>query len=120
MKGKPGILHVLLPHVRAELLRILFFDAKRECYVRELARQSTLSLGTIQQELATLTAVGLVTSRSDGYHRFYRANRHHPLFATLQRLVIKGSGDRAFVSQRKGPRQSWRGPRRRRSPLGRF
>jgi DNA-binding transcriptional ArsR family regulator len=116
MKSKPQILHVLFPHVRAELLRILFFDPKRECYIRELARQSALSLGTIQQELATLSALGLVTSRSDGYHRFYRANRHHPLFGILQYLVIKGGGDRPFVNQRKRPRQSWRWPRRRPAP----
>jgi len=110
----------LFPHVRAELLRILFFDPTREHYVRQLARLSTLSLGTVQQELRTLSATALVASRSDGYHRFYRANRHHPVFATLQQLVIKGIGGRAFVSQRKRPRQSWRTPRRRRPPLQRF
>ena len=60
------ILHVLFPDVRAELLRSLFVDPKRESYGRELARDTTLALRTVQQELDTLGAAGLVTSRSDG------------------------------------------------------
>lgn len=100
--------------MRAELLRILFADAKRERFVRELAREGTFSLRTVQLELSRLSAADLVTSRSDGYHRFYRANRQHPLFVILQHLVIKGASDWAFVSYRKRPRSGRRGPRRRR------
>ena len=32
----------------------------------------------------------IVTSRSTGHRHFYRANRKHPMFADLQRLVLKG------------------------------
>jgi DNA-binding transcriptional ArsR family regulator len=115
---KPDILHVLFPSVRAELLRRLFFDPTREFYVREMARLTTLALGTVQQELARMSAAGLVTSRSDGYHRFYRANRKHPVFFNLQQLVIKGGNRRQFVSGRRRPRQNWRmrKQRRRREP----
>ena len=97
--SKPDILHVLFPSVRAELLRRLFFDPTREFYVREMARLTTLALGTVQQELARMSAAGLVTSRSNGYHRFYRANRKHPVFFNLQ-LVIKDGNRRPFVSGR--------------------
>jgi hypothetical protein len=58
-------------------------------YVRQLARLSFLSLHTIQVELANLRAARLVLNRSNGYHRFYRANPSHPLYTTLRRLVIK-------------------------------
>jgi DNA-binding transcriptional ArsR family regulator len=108
MEKGNGLIHVLFPHARAEVLRILFSLPKRECYVREMARATTLSLRTIQQELAKLTATGLIADRSDRYHRFYRANRYHPLFHILHRLVVIGSGDRAFVSRRKKPYQGWR------------
>jgi len=46
-----------------------------------------LALRTIQEELATMDAIGLVTGWSNGYHRFYRANRAHPLFANLCGIV---------------------------------
>jgi hypothetical protein len=48
---------------------------------------SGLALHTVQDELRKLSAVGLVTSWSNGYHRFYRANSDHPLFAPLRRIV---------------------------------
>ena len=83
------LLHTLFPIVRAEILRLLFTNPRQELYVRELARMCYLSLHTVQDELAKLYAAGVVVSRSNGYHRFYRANPQHPLYMTLRRLVIK-------------------------------
>jgi hypothetical protein len=60
-------------------------------YVRELSRLSFLSLQTVQDELAKLQAAELILSRSNGYHRFYRANVKHPLYAPLRRMLIKGA-----------------------------
>jgi predicted transcriptional regulator len=81
------VLDILFPKVRAEILRLLFFEPAQERYVRELVVMSGLALRTIQEELANLSAAGLVTSWSNGYHRFYRANRRHPLFPELRRIV---------------------------------
>ena len=103
---KPGILHVLFPDVRAEILRRLFVDPTHESYGRELARATTLALRTVQQELATLSTADLLTVRSDGFRRFYRANRKHPLFNDLQGLAIKCTSSVPFVSQHKKPRRS--------------
>jgi len=116
------ILHVLFPSVRAELLRRLFSDPTREFYVRELARLTTFALGAVQQELARMSKAKLVTSHSNGYHRFYRANRRNPVFSNLQQLVLKDVNRRPFVSQRKRPRQNWRTrkQRRRYKPSPRF
>jgi len=108
-RAKREILHVLFPSVRAEILRCLFFDPSRELYVRELARTTNLALRTVQQELAGLSAAGLVVSRSNGYHRFYRANHKHPVFSNLQQLVSKDGNRQPVVNRRKRlPRQSWR------------
>src|SRR4051794_25934894 len=86
---RPTLLHALFPATRAEILRLLFTNPRQELYVRELARLSFLSLHPIQNELANLYAARIVLSRSNGYHRFYRANPKHPLYTTLRRLVIK-------------------------------
>ena len=72
---------------------------------RELARLSHLSLQTVQDELAKLEAADLISSRDNGYQRFYRANSRHPLYATLRRLVV-----RAVVHRLPRPRA--RGQRR--------
>ena len=81
------VLDILFPKVRAEILRLLFSEPAQQRYVRELVVMSGLALRTIQEELANLSATGLVTSWSNGYHRFYRANRKHPLFSELRRIV---------------------------------
>ncbi len=87
MKPAPEILNVLFPKVRAEILRLLFKTPTKQLYVRELMGRSGLALRTVQDELAKLSALKLVISWSNGYHRFYRANRNHPLFLELRRIV---------------------------------
>src|SRR5438552_14850121 len=87
MNSKRAVLNVLFPQVRAEVLRLLFATPSKQRYVRELMNMSGLSLHTVQDELRKLGAVGLVTSWSSGYHRFYRANRDHVLFENLAGIV---------------------------------
>lgn len=87
-----SLLSVLFPQVRAEVLRLLFADAVKELHLRDLTRQSGMSLGTIQDELKKLFAADLVTSRRDGNRRYYRANASHPLFPDLRQIVLKTSG----------------------------
>lgn len=85
------LLHGLFPLVRAEVLRLLFTNARTELYVRQLARLSDLSLQTVQDELAKLEAAHLIASRSNGYQRFYHADSKHPLYATLRKLVLRAA-----------------------------
>lgn len=87
LKSERPILEVLFPKVRAEVLRLLFSTPQKQRYVRELMSMSGLALCTVQDELRKLSAIGLVTSRSNRYHRFYQANREHPLFPELLRFV---------------------------------
>jgi hypothetical protein len=87
MKATLQALDLLFPKVRAEILRLLFSNATSQRYVRDLMTMSGLALSTVQEELATVSALGLVTSWSNGYHRFYRANRDHPLFPHLLAIV---------------------------------
>ena len=107
------LLHGLFPVVRAEILRLLFTNPGQELYVRELTRLSFLSLQTVQDELAKLETSDLISSRTNGYHRFYRANPGHPLYATLRRMVIKA----ALHPKRATPARGTRG-RKRRSTSG--
>jgi hypothetical protein len=96
---KKTALDVLFPRVRAELLRLLFLEPAQQRYVRELMNMSGLALHTIQDELRKLTAVGLIVTWSNGYHRFYRANQDHPLFGSLFHIV-RGSAKLPLPKQR--------------------
>ena len=93
------LLNVLFPKVRAELLRLLFADAQTKLHLRELTRQSGLSLGTVQEELGKLHAADLVTSHRDGNRRYYCANPEHPIFHDLQQIVLKTSGLREVLER---------------------
>jgi DNA-binding transcriptional ArsR family regulator len=99
------LLHLLFPHVRAEILRMLFVNSTSQTYGREAARVTTLALRTVQRELAMLEAAGFVTSRQKGSVRLFRANRGHRMFPALRQLVMKGASAQRFVSKAKRPRQ---------------
>ena len=93
------LLNRLFPQVRAELLRLLFADPARELHVRDLERQSGLSVKTVQDELAKLAGADLLTSRRDGNRRYYRVNASHPVFPDLQQLVLKTAGLRDVLAE---------------------
>ncbi len=86
-KTERAVLDVLFPEVRAKLLRLLFTMPLRQHHVRELKNLSGLALHTVQDELRKLSAIGLLTNWSNGYHRFYRANRAHAMYPQLVRIV---------------------------------
>jgi hypothetical protein len=86
-ESQRAFLRVLFPEVRTKLLQLLFSTPPEQYYVRELTNKTGPALHTVQDELRKLTAVGLLSSWSNGYHRFYRANRDHVLFAALVEIV---------------------------------
>lgn len=83
---------LLSSKVKAGVLHLLFSEVGRELHVRELARQADLAEGTVRQELARLTELGVVTARRSGNRTYYRAATTHPLFTDLRGLVLKTSG----------------------------
>jgi len=119
LKSERTILNVLFPKVRAEILQLLFVAPRKQHYVRELGRLTNLALSTVQDELRKLSAVGLVTSWSNGYYRFYRANRDHPIFPqllTIVRLNARLPRTQGFAPHRQKPPRAQNKRRRRNIP----
>lgn len=56
----------LFPNTRAEILRLLFGDDRREAHLRDLARHAGLSAAAVQRELSALAVLELVVPRRDG------------------------------------------------------
>src|SRR5688572_30890077 len=88
----PDLVEIVSSRVKAELLRILFGLTHPRIHLRELVRQSGLSVATVQHELQRLARIGLVTSTQDGNRVYYAANPIHPLFNTMSDLVLKTDG----------------------------
>jgi len=89
---KNALSDLLSSRVRAEIFRLLFGLSDKELHLREIERQSGLALGTVRQDLTKLARLGLVQSRRDGNRLLYRANREHPLYEDIRRLVLKTTG----------------------------
>jgi predicted nucleotidyltransferase len=83
---------LLSSRVRAEIFRLLFGLDAGELHLREIERRSGLSVGTVRQDVAKLVRLDLVEARRAGNRVYYRANRQHPFYPDINRLVLKSSG----------------------------
>lgn len=77
---------------RASLLSLFLLHPDEEFHVRAVVRATGENITAVRRELANLSDLGLLASRSQGTLRLYRARRESPLFPELQRLVLKTSG----------------------------
>jgi len=84
---------------RSEFFRILFGIDSNEYYLREIERLSRLAIGTIKQEADKLEKIGLIRMRRDGNRTYYSANKEHPLYTTIQTMVLKTSGLSDIIRQ---------------------
>jgi predicted nucleotidyltransferase len=77
---------------RAAVLESLLLRPDESTHVRELARATGISAGTLHRELRALEELGLLTRREVGRQVFYAANRAHPIFEDLASLLQKTGG----------------------------
>ncbi|MCF7832114.1 MAG: nucleotidyltransferase domain-containing protein [Candidatus Marinimicrobia bacterium] len=83
---------ILSSNTRAEFFRLMFGLNQKEYYLRELAKCSGMAIGTIQQEALKLENLGLIHKRRDGNRTYFRANKGHPIYMDIHRLVLKTTG----------------------------
>jgi len=77
---------------RIKLLVRLFFNPKARSYLRELAKEFSVSTNAVREELNQLTKSQFLQSEKDGRQVFYMANQEHPLFPELRSMVNKVMG----------------------------
>ena len=84
---------ILSSRTRAEMFRLLFgAGTQMSFHLREIERRTGLSTGSLRQEITKLRKLGLITLRKDGNRTYYEANRHHPLYEDIHRIVLKTVG----------------------------
>jgi len=77
---------------RRELLGLLFSNAEKSFYLRQIVRVLGIGQGAVQRELSRLSNAGLITRTRSGSQVHYRANRESPVFSELKSLMVKTAG----------------------------
>lgn len=88
----PSIAHHLLGQTRSAVLSALLLHPESSLHVRELARITGASPGSLHRELRALAALGLLTRREAGRQVHYQANPASPVFSDLVGLLRKTAG----------------------------
>jgi len=87
-----NLAHHLLGKNRAALLAALLLRPEQKLHVRELARLTGASPGSMHRELKVLTELGLLTREEIGRQVFYSADRSCPVLDELAGLLRKTVG----------------------------
>lgn len=86
------LLDLLFGTYRQRVLAQLLLHPENSYHVRELARLTGTTPGTLHKELSRLAAVGLLQREKLGNQVRYQANRECPVFSELASLFRKTSG----------------------------
>ena len=77
---------------RRRVLGLLLLHPEQTYHVREIARLTNTTAGTLHRELARLAGAGLLTKAQVGNQVRYAANRRCPIFEELASILRKTSG----------------------------
>src|SRR5690606_11107907 len=88
---KPLIRH-LLGETRTAILATLLLRPEQARHVRDLARTTGLSAGSLHRELTALVTLGVLRREQIGRQVFYRANPDCPVLPELTGLLRKTAG----------------------------
>jgi predicted transcriptional regulator len=83
---------VLFSKTQQRVLGLLFGNPDRSYYAKEIVRFAGVGIGSVYRELEKLTAVGLITMKKTGHHKYYQANRESLIFEELAVILHKVSG----------------------------
>ncbi|MFN9279803.1 MAG: nucleotidyltransferase domain-containing protein [Betaproteobacteria bacterium] len=71
---------------------MLLMNPERRVHLRELARLTGASPGTLKKELDALTEAGLLNVQRVGNQTHFSANAQHPVYPELSGLIRKTTG----------------------------
>jgi predicted nucleotidyltransferase len=86
------LIELLFGSYRQRVLSLLLLHPDSSYYVRELARLTGTSAGTLHKELTRLAQAGLLLREEQGNQVRYQANRACPVFPELASLFRKTTG----------------------------
>lgn len=88
-----SVTELLFPNqYRRKVLAFLILNPHLSVHLRELARLTGASPGTLKKELDSLVGAGLLNREKSGNQMKFSANVDHPIYATLSELIRKTAG----------------------------
>ena len=88
----PSTAAFLLGQTRSAVLGALFLHPESSLHVRELARLTGASAGSLHRDLRAMAELGLLSRQEVGRQVHYRANVESPVFPELAGLLRKTAG----------------------------
>jgi predicted nucleotidyltransferase len=88
----PSLAYQLFGQTRSAVLGALLLHPDSSLHVRELARLTGASAGSLHRELRLLADMGLLLRQEVGRQVHYRANTAHPVHAELAQILRKTAG----------------------------
>ncbi|MDD5329626.1 MAG: nucleotidyltransferase domain-containing protein [Sulfuricella sp.] len=85
-------MNLLFGTYRQRILSVLLLNPESSYHVRELARMTGTTAGTLHKELSRLAATGLLLREKQGNQVRYQANRQCPIYSELAGLFRKTTG----------------------------
>jgi predicted nucleotidyltransferase len=89
---KTATLDALFPRTRTGILSAAFTHPEKWWYVSELAEYLHASPSSLQRELASLVASGILQQRREGTRAYFKAGPGSPMFKELRGLFEKTAG----------------------------
>ena len=89
---KTHVLEALFPEIRKGVLSAAFTRPEKWWYLSELAAYLHTSPSSLQRELASLAASGILEQRREGTRNYFRADARSPWFQELRSLFEKTAG----------------------------
>ena len=94
---------LLFGNYRRQVLALLLLRPEQSYHVREIARLTNVSAGSLHRELKLLQKVELLLSQPVGNQIHYRANRESPIFSELASIFRKTTGLADYLRQALAP-----------------
>lgn len=90
--GHSQLVETLFGAYRRQILALLLLRPDESLYVREIARVTGVSAGSLHRELKLLVDAGLLTRTTSGNHVRYQADRTCPIYEELAGIFRKTAG----------------------------
>jgi predicted nucleotidyltransferase len=94
-----SVLSALFPRVRQRVLAVTLTQPDKWWYLSELADRLDTSPSSLQRELPSLVASGILAHRREGTRTYFKAETKSPVFRDLQQLFEKTAGLAATMKQ---------------------
>ena len=83
---------ILFSEYRRRVLALLLLHPDERYYVREIARLTNTTAGTLHRELSKLAKSKVLLREQSGNQVYYQANRNFPIYTELTSILKKTSG----------------------------